>query len=149
MSALLAIYDALAAMQVPVNAVIVPVKKPTELPESVAAASTPIRLLMPMGTRPGSTAIAALTMQGAAGAEWRIADLLLLKPAQAGRLDQAAGVLVQYMQDYASALMRQRALAGAFIQSAGVEAGIFEYPAQSNVKWFGVEATLTVKEFWR
>lgn len=149
MSALLSIYDALAAMQVPVAGVIVPVKRVTELPESVAAGSTPLRLLMPLGTRPGATSLAALTLQGAAGAEWGIADLLLLRPSSAGRLEQAAALLVQYMQDYAGALARQKALAGAFIQSARLEAGVFKYPAGGSAEWYGVEASLTVKEYWR
>jgi hypothetical protein len=149
MSDLLSIYTALAAMQVPVNGVIVPVKNVTELPESVAAGSTPIRLLMPLGTRPGATSIAALSFQGAAGGDWRIADLLLLRPAQAGKLETAAALLVRYMSDYAGALNRQRALAGAFIQGASLEAGVFTYPAGGAAQWFGVEAALMVREFWR
>jgi hypothetical protein len=149
MSALLAIYAALAAMPVEIDGVAVPVLNVTQLPESVAAGRTPVRLLMPLGTRPGATSIAALALGGAAQAEWRIADLLLLRPAQAGRLEQAAAALVQYMQDYAVALNSTRALAGAFIQGAALEAGVFTYPAGGTAQWFGVEASLTVKEVWR
>lgn len=149
MSALLDIYAALAAMPVPVNGVVVPVRKVTELPESIPAAACPVRLLMPLGTRPGAPAIASITLQGASTAEWRMADLLLLRPAQAGRLEQAAAMLVQYMEDYAKALAKQRALNGAFIQSAALEAGVFTYPAGGAAQWYGVEASLSVREYWR
>ena len=146
-SNLLAIYDALALVQVPVNGVIVPVKNVTGLPATVASGDVPIRLLMPLGTRPGSNAVSEITLMGMASSDWRITDMLLLKPAQAGKLDDVAPLMVRYMADYATALMRTRALAGAPIVGFSMDAGVGPYP--EGTQWYGVNVTLTVKETWR
>lgn len=148
-SNLTGIYDALAALEVPVNGAVVPVRNVDELPESVAAADCPIRLLMPWGERSGQNAVSFVTLQGVGTAEWALVDLLLLRPAQAGRLETASAAVVRYMQDYASAINRARALAGAPVTSLKIAAGVGTYPAGGSQQWFGVEVTLAIRETWR
>lgn len=149
MSELLAIYDALAAVQVPVDGAIVRVKNVTELPESVAAADCPVRLLMPWGERTGTSAMSVISLGGMSQAEWQIVDLLLLRPAQADKLKTAAAAVVRYMRDYSIALARTRTLAGAVILNpVKLTSGVGEYP-KGGPAWFGVEASLTVRETWR
>jgi hypothetical protein len=150
-SNLMGIYDALAAVQVPVNGVIVPVRNVDELPESVAAADCPVRLLMPWSERTGTNAVSFVTFGGMAQSDWTIVDLLLLRPAQAGKLETASAGVVRYMQDYATAINRVRALSQ-FAQVLGpvrFAPGVGAYPTGGAAQWFGVEVTLTVRETWR
>lgn len=149
-SNLLAIYAALAAVQVPLNGKVVPVRNVDALPESVAAGDTPVRLLMPWSERGGGANTSVLALQGLATADWVLVDLLLIRPAQAGKLETASEAIVRYMQDYASALARTRQLAGAVIAGpVRITSGVGAYPAGSAAQWFGVEATITVRETWR
>lgn len=148
-SNLLAIYAALAAVQVPISGAIVPVRNVDDLPESVAAGDCPVRLLMPWAERTGVNSATPVTFTDIALADWTIVDLLLLRPAQAGKLETASAGVVQYMADYVSALNRTRALAGAFVTSLRMSTGLGIYPAGGSATWFGVEVTLTVREIWR
>lgn len=147
-SRLAAIYTALAAMPVPVGGALASVRNYDALPASVAAGDTPVRLLMPLSAQPGG-GVSVVTFSGAQQADWRIADLLLLRPAQAGRLEQAAALMVEYQVNYAAAVANARGLAGAFIQSLTMDAGVFTYPAGGTAQWFGVEVKLTLREVWR
>jgi hypothetical protein len=148
-SNLMGIYDALAAVQVPVNGVIVPVRNVDELPASVESAQVPIRLLMPWGERTGQNAVSFVTLQGVGAADWTIVDLLLLRPAQAGKLETASAAVVAYMRDYATAINMRRSLAGAPVTGLRISAGVGTYPAGGAQQWFGVEVALTIRENWR
>ena len=148
-SNLTGIYAALAAMDVGLNGAIVPVRNYDELPASVAAADTPLRLLMPLSSRPGSPGIEPVAFGGIATAQWRITDLLLLRPQQAGRPEQAAADIVAYMAAYTGAVLRTRALANCLIESYTFDSGVFTYPAGGTASWFGVDVTLVVKESFR
>ena len=151
MSALLAIYDALAAVQVPVNGVIAPVRNVTDLPESVVAGDCPVRLLMPWGERTGGNTESFLSLSGMAQADWTIVDLLLLRPSQAGKLETASEAVVRYMQDYATAINGRRALTqtAQVLGTVRFNPGVGAYPAGGSALWYGVEVTLTVRETWR
>lgn len=149
MSDLKAVYDALAAVPVALAGRVVTVRNVDALPASVAAADVPLRLLMPLGTRPGATAVSEVALTGIATAQWRLTDLLLLRPAQAGKLEEAAALLVEYQSAYVTALMRARMLNRCPILGIAIDCGVGPYPMAGGVDWYGAQATVTVQEVWK
>jgi hypothetical protein len=149
MSNLRTIYTALANVPVALNGSVVTALDVDKLPETVAAANLPLRLIMPLGTRPDARAMTFESLNGVSTAEWRITDLFLLQTTAQRKLEQVAPDLANYMAAYVTALSKARALAGALIENVSVTAGVYVYPAQSNATYFGVEATVTVREIVR
>lgn len=148
-SRLVDIFEALAEMPVAVNGAVVNVYGLDTLPNSVAAAALPARLLLPLGTRSEgrSVSFATFGQNGVVVPQWRITDVLLYKPTAQGRgLNDVAPDLIAYMAAYVDALRATRTLAGATIVDAGLEPGVWTYPVGGSKDYYGVEATLTLKE---
>lgn len=149
MSNLSGIYDALAAMNVTLNAAVVPVFNYDELPDSIQTAQLPCRLLHPLGEQPaGSTTPFTLSGTGLQFG-WTIFDLFLLRPVGQGiGLVDAAPDLVAYVEAYATALKASIKLVGhsATITGGTFDPAIFAYPRGGAAIYFGVMVTLRITE---
>lgn len=143
------IFAALAALPVNVNGASVPAYGLDALPNSVAAAALPCRLLLPLGTRVEGRSVSFTTV-GNAGVvvpQWRITDLLLWKPTAQGRgLNDVAPDLIAYMAAYVDALRSTRRFAGAEVIDAAFEPSVYTYPAGGTKDYWGVEVVLQIKE---
>lgn len=149
MSDLSGIYDALAAMDVTLNAATVPVFNYDELPDSIQTAQLPCRLLHPLGEQPGGS-VTPFTLSGVSlQFGWTIFDLFLLRPvAQGIGLKDAAPDLVAYMDAYAAALKTHIKIVGhsATITGGTLDPAIFAYPRGGPTIHFGVMVTLKITE---
>lgn len=125
----------------------------SELPDTLSAASLPIRLLISMdgvgeGTQMEFVTIGAGTTGGAFQMRWRITDLMLALPQTQGRgLKSVAESLISYSGKYVDMLRNNRNLAtGISIVGAQVSAGIYTYPGESGTPYFGVQAVIDLLE---
>lgn len=146
------IFTALGAWQFVMHEISArPVYTPSldNLPNSVDAMRTPMRLVMPALNRAEGTII-PITLDGASKILWTIDDLLLYALApQIFMIGNAAMPLVLYMRDYAKKLNANRKLGLTQVVIEHTEnfaAGVYEYPYGSGVRYFGVLATHKIKE---
>ena len=143
------IYAVLAAWAFTVDSVSVTCRYGATLKGSVAAADCPVRLLLPVNTGLEGDNIRPVTFGSAGEAVWVLDDLLLIKPATQSRgLEDVAPLLVQYVQDYTNKIVTsgKNVTARAFVESADIATGIYEWPSGSEVAYYGARASLTIRE---
>ncbi|MCC6615935.1 MAG: hypothetical protein IT320_20865 [Anaerolineae bacterium] len=149
MSDLSGIYDALEAMDVTLNAAVVPVFNYDELPDSIQTAQLPCRLLHPLGEQPLGS-VTPFTLSGTSlQFGWTIFDLFLLRPVGQGiGLVDAAPDLVAYMGAYAAALKTHIKLVGHTVTITGgaFDPALYAYPRGGAAIYFGVMVTLRMTE---
>lgn len=147
--ALTSIYDALAAMDVTLNAAVVPVFNYDALPDSIQTAQLPCRMLHPLNEQAAGS-LTPFTLDGRSLAfGWTIFDLFLLKPVGQGRgLEEVAPQLVAYMDAYATALKGAISLIPYSVTITGGEfdPALYAYPRTGTALFYGVMTRLTVKE---
>ena len=149
MSQVLAIYAALAAKTVTVNATVVSAYDLPALRNSIETANLPCRMMLPFQKnaegRQGNF-IAMGTGQGKI--TWRVTDLMLwaAEAAGTGMVDYAA-TLVAYAGAYAEMLRTIRApVSAARITNFTCAPDIYEWPPQSGRFYYGCEAVIDVEE---
>ncbi len=114
---------------------------------TIAAADVPVRIIAPYQSD-RLAQVDWLTPTGRASVEWQIADMLLVRPAGAGRgaRDYAADISV-YLDDYithvANSPLRDRRWMTTRL-TAGV--GLIAWPPGQEAIWEGVTITLTIRQ---
>jgi hypothetical protein len=145
-----AIFSALEAMSVQVDGNAPAVYGLTGLPNTVASANLPARILEIMDNAAEMSAGTHRTLSSTPGMaiNWVLTDLLLYLPTAQGQgLVQVASSLVTYCGKYIDAIQVNEALiATASVIGLKVVPGRFEYPSDSGTFYFGAVATLTIKE---
>lgn len=149
MSQLSEIYTALAAKVVTVGATNVAAKDVSELPQSVETGVMPIRLLLPFNEKAGGDELSIVTFGRTATIDWRITDLLFWASAgQGSGLANAAPSLVAYKAAYVDMIRQMRWPQGVGdVVGLELRPGDFEWPRGSQRWYYGVAATVTVREF--
>jgi hypothetical protein len=158
-SILLQIYDDLEAMTVtytdksgtPINPNCFNLD---EIPASINTAQLPCRILLPVGQgQSGSPNIKILKGAGVSAA-WQVTDLFLLETAarDIGIYIQAP-VLMHYAVAYAESLgvafqFKHGWNVESLTISAGVTPGMYEYPSQSGVWFYGVKCDVIIEEIF-
>ena len=147
-STILAIYNTLEATTITVGGVSVTVYDADELPNSVPAATLPVRLLTPLtpfGVEAGATST-VIPMGGSMPyvVDWTIADLMLWKPVAVDIGVKAhAKSLLSYCVQYLDML---KTVNVPIITSVSLIPDVINYPTQSANWYYGVRVLLGVKE---
>lgn len=121
------------------------------IPAHVETAQLPCRILLPIGQGGGTNNLRVLNGSGVV-ASWSITDLFLLCPeAQQEGLYIQAPVLISYAGAWARAIGQQyRFLSAPSTETRTITAailpGMWEYPTQSGVFYYGVKCDLAVEE---
>lgn len=159
MSILLEIYNQLESMEVAyvdknvTNATPI-VFNLNEIPPSVQTAQLPCRILLPIGQGQGGSANIEIMRSPNVKATWTITDLFLLETgARDLGLHIQAPVLMRYVVAYSTALglkfqLLSNSSVETFTLSASVVPGMYEYPAGSNVWFYGVKCDLSIEEIF-
>lgn len=138
----------IAGVSVALGGVTVAAKALTTMPDSLRAASLPMRLVLADGTV-GEGGIRAVAIGGALQqAVWRIRDVFVYKPvAQGVGLEEALPVLATYVGTYAAAMSSKRTIAtNSVIEDITAEIAVWEYPEGSGTKYHIVEHVLSIRE---
>jgi hypothetical protein len=141
------LYEALAARNVLLDGVLVPVYTPDTLPGVVQSAHLPARLLLPV--RGGARSLTARSLNGGRSvALWELVDLALFMPVGQGRGPrESAPLLARYSAAYREAMQAGWQIAThAVVMSVTLAGGVFAYPDGGEGRYFGVEARLVVRE---
>lgn len=150
MSAVLAIYAHIAAMDVTVGGVTPQAYDLAALPDAVESAMLPCRLLLPMDTRGEGRDLSFLALANTMRLTWHVTDLLLWRLGDTGiGLEDIAATLVGYAGAYAEVLRANRAFgqAQAHLLSASFRYGTYRYPdTDGGLLYDGVEVTLDIEE---
>lgn len=151
-SAIDSIYTAIKNISVTVGSVTPTAYGLTGLPNQIASADLPARLILAVGgaLATGQQAVQFYTLSDYKyGAKWQINDLMLWIPQEQGRgVAQVAQSLVQYAGAYLDAVRTNRDLTAlASIEDMRAEPGLYEYPQGSGITYFGCMATVTVQEW--
>lgn len=157
-SAIVDIYSAIEGIEVLVDGAAPFVYGLTGIPNTVASADLPVRVLLDLANAGEGQSMQFHTVNsgiGGGGAQyidWQISDLMLLLPeAQGLGVKQVAETLVAYTGAYVDAVRDNRELVDEALNSASftalrVSPGIYEYPAESGNRYWGVMATSTIRE---
>lgn len=151
-SNLVAIYTAVAAMSITVGDDTPTVYGLASVPNKVESAPLPVRLLEIFDNRMDTLTAKHSTISGSftphMHVTWSISDLLLWKSEARGRgIKDVDTSLITYCQKYIDAVAANEAItATASIEDCKLLPGLFPYPASSDTFYFGVLATLTIKE---
>lgn len=144
------IYDALVAMSVTVSNKTPTVYGITGLPNTVATADLPVRIVEILGSNAmeGEGLPRTIGANPQISANWMLSDLLLWLPqAQGAGVKQVAQTLVEYSGLYIDAARAIRAItSNASIMSVSPVAGVYEYPLNSGILYYGVAVKVKVKE---
>ena len=148
MSAIIPIFNAIAAKPVTVNSITPTVYGLGVLPDAVSPAQLPCRLLLPIGSKTAVTAGQFLGFGTAVTINWRVTDLMLWATAVAGAgIHDYAQTLVQYAGVYVDMLRTIRAPAPITrLTNWQILPGRFQYPLNSGRWFFGVECTIDLQE---
>lgn len=152
-SNILTIYDQIAATSITVNGTAVTVKDADQLPNRVASADLPIRLITPISGFGVEGAQTDSVWAGGSGStvrqvEWQIFDVMLWKPIALDVGVKAwAKELLAYSREYFD-MLEDLTLTGAVYLDANLTHSVIEYPLLSGVFYAGVRATLTIREKW-
>ena len=141
----------LAGVTVTAGAVTPTVRYLDTITESVEPASLPVRLIVPTsdigGTEsPSGEPMGACGTGAGASVEWHIGDLLLIEAEPLRRIGENQALVVDYMDAYTDALRQTRTLGGAVVQSWALNPGMYEWPTGSGRWFYGVLATVIVRE---
>jgi hypothetical protein len=156
MSNILSLYDALAQKSISVtpygknDAVTPTIKNLQSIPRNVESVDCPVRLLLMSDDSGDAQNLTRASHSGAMTTTWRITDLLLWEPTEAGLTLNGPTYrdMVAYCGAYADMLKdAARRLAGrmAFV-SADIAPGNYVYPAGSERRYFGAAARLVFEE---
>jgi hypothetical protein len=149
---LLDIYDAIAAMSVTAAGKTPNVWDVDELRDSVQTAHLPVRILLPHGTFSGGMGMQTfrpITLDSIHRGTWQIVDLCLWKPIGQGLgMRDIGAVLAEYCGAYATALVNRGrgTTQQSFITGWDITAGVYAYPEQSDVWFWGVRVVVQVDE---
>lgn len=148
MSAIVSIFNGVAAQAVTVGAITPTVYNIDTLPAAVAPAQLPCRLMLPMDAKTEATSGQFLGFGTISTVTWRITDLMLWTPALSGAgIHDYALTLVQYAGAYMDMLRKIRAPAPITrITNWSAQPGRFQYPLRSGRWYFGVECMIEVQE---
>ena len=145
-----AIYDALAAVAITLDSKTIAVKDADELPNSVAAANLPVRLLTPLEAFGDNAGVRSSIIGTTAGSQptvafWTILDLMLWAPVVSNVGVKAHGkIMVNYCAAYLDAM---KLIANSYnLVSVSVAPSIIRYPEGSNRWFYGARATIEIKE---
>lgn len=149
-SELLAIYDAIAALDIAIDGSVIPVDNLSGLRPSVPSSDLPRRVLHPYNGRlDGSSGFPTLGLDPISTAQWVISDLFLLCPQGQSDIADLTPDLVQYMAVYADAVRHIRCPTDlSAITSVRFRPGLDEYPQGSGVRYFTVTVALTIEEIF-
>ena len=157
-SVILDIYDAVSAMTVLVGGESPTVYGLTGIPNGVANADLPCRILLDLANGGEGQSMQFHTVNsgigggGAQYVDWSIRDLMLLKPQGLGVGNrEVAATLVAYTGAYVDAARANRNLIATDTNEASftelsVSPGVYEYPVESGIFHWGVMATSTIRE---
>lgn len=146
-SDILNIYSAIADMTVAATNFTPTAYDIDEIPNALSSAACPARLILPLGTAGENRSTTFQTVGRLLAVDWKITDLLLLKPlGQGAGLHSVAFDLVDYMKAYMSAVKADRRLGNGVLVSLSFDAGVFNYPQNTKNWYYGVETTLTIRE---
>ncbi len=143
-------YLALKAMTVNTDTASPRVLGLDELPGNVPTDICPVRLLLPFGAGENEGTMIDYTSGNNAFINWKIIDIFLLRPVDAGEgIHTAADVLVAYARKYIKVCILNRFLDDAHvleIKAVTAKPGIIEYPSSSGQYFHGCLCTLTIRE---
>lgn len=157
-SAIVAIYTAIEDMTVLVGTKTPEVYGLTGIPNTIASANLPCRVLLDLAnagegeTMQFHTINSGIGGGGAQYIDWQVGDLMLMLPEGQGIGNkQVAQTLVAYTGAYIDAVRNARDLVDSDDNSASftalrVSPGIYEYPAESGNRYWGVMASATIRE---
>ena len=147
-SSILSIYNTLEATTITVNTVSVTVYDADELPNSVPAATLPVRLLTPLspfGIEAG--AVSSIIPNGGSMpyiVDWSIVDLMLWQPVATDvGIKAHAKELLAYCVQYLDML---KTVNISIMTSVSLVPDVINYPTQSANWYYGVRSVLNVKE---
>ena len=147
-SGILAVYNTIAATTITVNTITVTVYDADELPNSVPAASLPVRLLTPLS--PFGVEVGARSDTIPKGGsmpyivDWTIADILLWNPVATDvGIKAHAKELLAYCVQYLEML---KTLNVTMVTAVSLVPDVINYPTQSANWYYGVRAILEIKE---
>ena len=153
-SAILSIYDALAAVTVSDGTNSIAARDVDLQPNSLTTADAPLRILTVIDPRGGQQQARSDTSWGAAAGSglyritWIIYDVLYHTPLAQGRGIRDVNVaLLTYMGNYYAMLAATVALpADAALASCTMQPSVLEYPLGSGHTWYAVRGMLTIQE---
>jgi hypothetical protein len=157
-SAISAIYTAVESMTVLVGSDTPTVYGLTGIPNTVASANLPCRILLDLANAGEGQSMNFFTINsgisggGAQYIDWQIDDLMLLLPlAQGIGNKQVSSNLIAYCGAYIDACRTNRGLVNtstneANITNLRVAPGVYNYPNGSDTFYWGVRAELTIRE---
>lgn len=156
MSRLGDIYAALAARSVSYtydgSTVTPTVHQPHQLKASYDPSELPVRLLLPQvqyGAQGRNIQPVAFSGGSSVDAPWYLVDRLLLLPAGEGLggVAAVAGPIIEYMDAYLQAIYEDVTLIRkAAVENVDIYTALMDWPLNSNSLYWGVEATLTVRD---
>lgn len=148
MSAIIAIFNGVAAQAVSVGAITPVVYNLDTLPAALVPAQLPCRLMLPLEAKIEATTGQFLGFGTISTVTWRVTDLMLWATALTGAgIHDYALTLVQYAGAYVDMLRRIRAPASITrITNWSAQPGRFQYPLRSGRWYFGVECMIEVQE---
>lgn len=149
-----AIYTAFENMTITVSSVTPRVYGLTGLPNSIAAADLPARVLLDLANAAEGQSMEFFTVNsgigggGAQYVDWQMNDLLLWMPEAHGRgVKDVATALIAYCGKYIDTVRNSRNIvSSASFTGLRVSPGVYEYPAGSGQMYWGVMATSTIRE---
>lgn len=148
-SQIISIFQALASWEFAISGETIYAPVLQQLEDMPASPNLPMRILSPALNR-SEGELAGLTINNSSYlVGWTIDDLLLWRPVtQTVSFSDEVVPLMQYMVAYAEKWVSNRQItAQAFIEEVtDFSAGVFEYPQKSQVYYYGVLATLHIKE---
>lgn len=152
-SALLEIYDALAAMSVSADGKTPQVWDVDEARDSAHTAHLPVRILLPAGGFRGEGNLGQnfrpVTINSITRGTWMITDLCLWRPIGQGvGMRGMGGVLAEYCSAYSTALVnRGRGTTyQSYITGWDIAAGVYAFPDSSDNWFWGVRVVVQVDE---
>ncbi|MCA0455644.1 MAG: hypothetical protein LCI00_16835 [Chloroflexi bacterium] len=157
-SEIVAIYDTVEAMTVLVDGMTPTVYGLTGIPNGVVNADLPCRILLDLAQGGEGESMQFVTVNSGIGGggeqyiDWRINDLMLLKPLGLGiGSREVTQALIAYTSAYIDAVRSNRNLLetdnnSASFTNLNVTPGTYEYPAESGHFFWGVMATSTIRE---
>lgn len=151
-SAVLSIYDALQAIDIPYNGTTVPTLLLEETRDFLSGVVCPVRMLFPYGTHQGGAdpgeEFDVLINSRLDIVQWQIEDVLFVRPISEDIGQRTVNrLLVEYCGNYAQVMRENEQLTeNSWIMSATMRPTPREYPAGSGSWFFAIECNVTVRE---
>lgn len=146
-SQLLATYNAIAAIDISVNSVTLPVIGADQGKGTVK--QTPTRILSPLHDRDENRGMSKITFGNNAIVPRVISDLCLYAPVTEGSgIEYYVPFLLEYQEAYENAVIANFGLGlrGVTVQNVSLEIGVYAYPAVAGKWYYGVKAEWSINE---